>query len=74
MTAQPPGIRPSALRVATHSQRGALLCVGGGLTPLHRYSQRILQLQPTGQKMEWKKENVYENRWKEKKEQRKIIQ
>ena len=48
-TAQPPGFRPSALRVATHSQQVASLCVwGGGLNPLPRYSRRILQPQPTG--------------------------
>ena len=29
MTAQPPGIRPSALRVATHDQQVAALGVGG---------------------------------------------
>ena len=46
MTAQPPGIRPSALRVATHGQQVASL--GGGLTPLQRCSRRILQPQPTG--------------------------
>ena len=45
MTAQPPGIRPSALRVATHGQQVASL---GGLTPLQRCSRRILQPQPTG--------------------------
>ena len=35
MTAQPPGIRPSALRVATHGQQVASFG-GGGLTPLQR--------------------------------------
>ena len=38
MTAQPPGIRPSALRVATHGQQVASL---GGLTPLQRCSRCI---------------------------------
>ena len=47
MTAQPPGIRPSALRVATHGQQVASLG-GGDLTPLQRCSWRILQHQPTG--------------------------
>ena len=46
MTAQPPGIRPSALQVATHGQQVASL--GGGLTPLQRCSRYILQPQPTG--------------------------
>ena len=46
MTAQPPGIRLSALRVATYGQQVASL--GGGLTPLQRCSRRILQPQPTG--------------------------
>ena len=45
MTAQPPGIRPSTLRVTTHGQQVASL--GGGLTPLQRCSRRILQPQPT---------------------------
>ena len=45
VTAQPPGIRPSALRVATHGQQVASL---GGITPLQRCSRRILQPQPTG--------------------------
>ena len=36
MTAQPPGIRPSALRVATYSQQEAAL--GGGVLPLYRGS------------------------------------
>ena len=43
MTAQPPGSRPSALRVATHGQQVAPL---GCLTPLQRCSRHILQLQP----------------------------
>ena len=47
MIAQPPGIRPSALRVATHGQCG-LIVGGGGLTSLQRCSRRILQPQQTG--------------------------
>ena len=57
MTVQPPGIRPSALRVATHGQQVASLG-GGGLTPLQRCSRRILQPQPTGRvisKVKWNK-------------------
>ena len=45
MTVQRTGIRPSALRVATHGQQVASL---GGLIPLQRCNRRILQPQPTG--------------------------
>ena len=44
MTAQPPGSRPSVLRVAAHGQQVAPLW-GGGLNPLRRCSRRILQPQ-----------------------------
>ena len=48
MTAQPPGIRPSALCVATHGHQMASLWGWGGLSSLQRCSRRILQPQLTG--------------------------
>ena len=46
VTAQPPGIHPSALQVTTYGQQMASF--GGGRTPLERCGQCISQPQPTG--------------------------